>query len=288
MALHTGETAERDGDYSGPELDRVVRLTALAHGGQVLVSDTAEVLLRTRLSLRPLGEHVLRGLRGRISVFQVVSDGLPTEFPVLRSAEQFAGNLPRQITSLVGRDELVRDVAELVRERRLVTLTGVGGVGKTRMALEVGAELAGEFPDGVWVVELAAVGDPDAVPAAVATVLGITPQGDTPLIATVAGTLAGKRLLLDRRQLRAPSGGRRVGDRGDRRPPGPRPRPRHVPRAAWRGCRGGLACHSAGDRGGRRVRRRDAVRRPGAGRAPRLRARRPGHRRGGDGDLPRR
>ncbi|HZC70128.1 MAG TPA: hypothetical protein VE442_05505, partial [Jatrophihabitans sp.] len=196
MALHTGETAERDGDYSGPELDRVVRLTALAHGGQILVSDTAEVLLRTRVSLRPLGEHVLRGLRGRISVFQVVSDGLLTEFPVLRSAEQFAGNLPRQITSLVGRDELVRDVAELVRERRLVTLTGVGGVGKTRMALEVGAELAGEFPDGVWVVELAAVGHPDAVPAAVATVLGITPQGDTPLIATIAGTLAGKRLLL--------------------------------------------------------------------------------------------
>lgn len=196
MALHTGETAERDGDYSGPELDRVVRLTALAHGGQVLVSDTAEVLLRTRLSLRPLGEHVLRGLRGRVSVFQVVTDGLPTEFPVLRSAEQFAGNLPRQITSLVGRDELVRDVAELVRERRLVTLTGVGGVGKTRMALEVGAELAGEFPDGVWVVELAAVGDPDAVPAAVATILGITPQGDTPLITTVTGTLAGKRLLL--------------------------------------------------------------------------------------------
>src|SRR3954453_23993633 len=92
MALHTGETAERDGDYSGADLERVVRLTALAHGGQILVSDSVEVLLRTRLSLRPLGEHVLRGLRGRIAVFQVVTDGLPTEFPVLRSAEQFAGN----------------------------------------------------------------------------------------------------------------------------------------------------------------------------------------------------
>jgi len=196
MALHTAETADRDGDYSGPELDRVVRLLAIAHGGQILVSDTAEVLLRNRVSLRPLGEHVLRGLRGRISVFQLVAEGLPTEFPVLRSAEQLAGNLPRQITSLVGRDELVRDVADRVRERRLVTLTGVGGVGKTRMALEVGAELAGEFPDGVWFVELAAVGDPEGVAAAIATILGIAPQGDTPLITTVASTLRGKRLLL--------------------------------------------------------------------------------------------
>ena len=196
MGLHTGETVDRDGNYSGSEVNRAARLTALAHGGQVLVSDTAEMLLRNRLSLRPLGEHVLRGLRGRISVYQVVADGLRTEFPVLRSAEQFAGNLPRQVTSLVGRDDLVRHGAELVRDRQLVTLTGVGGVGKTRMALEVGAELAGEFPDGAWMVELAAVGDPGSIPAAIATVLGITPQGDTPLITTVAAALAGKRLLL--------------------------------------------------------------------------------------------
>ncbi len=196
MALHTGETAERAGDYSGPELDRVVRLVALAHGGQVLVSDTAEVLLRTRLSLRPLGEHVLRGVRGRVAVFQLVADGLPTEFPVLRSVEHFAGNLPRQVTSLVGRDELLRDITAIVRDRRLVTLSGVSGVGKTRMALEVGAELGEDFPDGVWVVELAGVQDADAVPAAVATTLGIAPQGDIPVLTTLVGTLAGKRLLL--------------------------------------------------------------------------------------------
>ena len=97
-------------------------------------------------------------------MYQVIADGLPTEFPVLRSAERFAGNLPRQLTSLVGRDELVCQGAELVRDRQLVTLTGVGGVGKTRMALEIGAELAGEFPDGTWVVELAAVGDPGSIP----------------------------------------------------------------------------------------------------------------------------
>jgi predicted ATPase/DNA-binding CsgD family transcriptional regulator len=138
----------------------------------------------------------VRGLRGTIPVFQVVADGLRSEFPVLRSVDDAPGNLPRQVSSLVGRDAQVDDVGELVRYRRLVTLTGVGGVGKTRLAIEIGAELAGEFDDGVWLVELAGVGDPRAVPAALATVLGITPQSDVPLIDTVADTVSGRRLLL--------------------------------------------------------------------------------------------
>jgi predicted ATPase/DNA-binding CsgD family transcriptional regulator len=196
MALHTGEAAERDGNYYGTEVNRGARLMGLAHGGQMLVSDTAEVLVRSRVALRPLGDHLLRGLRGTIPVYQVMADGLPTEFPVLRSVDRFTGNLPRQVSSLVGRDAEVDEVSELVRSQRLVTLTGVGGVGKTRLAIEIGAELAGEFDDGVWIVELAGVGDPRAVPAAVATVLGITPQGDVPLIETVADTVAGRRMLL--------------------------------------------------------------------------------------------
>ncbi len=163
MGLHTGEAVERDRNYFGSEVNRTARLMALGHGGQILVSDTTAVMLRSRLTLRALGEHVLRGLRGRIAVFQVVADGLPTEFPVLRSVDYFAGNLPRQLSSLVGREQLVSDVAELVRSNRLVTLCGVGGVGKTRLSVEVGAELASEFPDGVWVVELAAVGDGSAI-----------------------------------------------------------------------------------------------------------------------------
>jgi predicted ATPase/DNA-binding NarL/FixJ family response regulator len=138
----------------------------------------------------------LRGLRGTIPVFQVAADGLPSEFPVLRSVDRFAGNLPRQVSSLVGRDDEVDEVGELVRSQRLVTLTGVGGVGKTRLAIEVGAELSGEFDDGVWIIELAGVGDAGAVPAALATVLGITPRGDVPLIDTVADTVAGRRMLL--------------------------------------------------------------------------------------------
>jgi predicted ATPase/class 3 adenylate cyclase/DNA-binding NarL/FixJ family response regulator len=196
MALHTGEAIERDHGYYGTEVNRATRLMALGHGGQVLVSDTAEVLVRSRVALRPLGHHLLRGHRGLTPVFQVTADGLPSEFPVLRSVDNFAGNLPRPASSLVGRDPDIDDVAELVRTQRLVTLTGVGGVGKTRLAIEVGAELAGEFDDGVWFVELAGVGDPGALPAALAAVLGVTPQGDVPLIESVAATVAGRRMLL--------------------------------------------------------------------------------------------
>ncbi len=196
MGLHTGEAIERDRNYFGSEVNRAARLMSLAHGGQVLASDATEVLLRNRVALRPLGEHRLRGLRGRMSVYQVVSDGLPTEFPALRSVGYFTGNLPQQLSSLVGREDVVSEVAELARANRLITLSGVGGVGKTRLALEVGAEVAGEFPDGVWMVELASVGDPASVPAAIATVLGITPQGDSGLIDTVADALGGRRLLL--------------------------------------------------------------------------------------------
>ena len=196
MGLHTGEAIQRDRSYFGSDVNRAARLMSLAHGGQVLVSDATEVLLRDRVVLRPLGEHRLRGLRGRISVYQIVADGLATEFPVLRSVDPFAGNLPQQLSSLVGREQMVVDVADLTRSNRLVTLTGVGGVGKTRLALEVGAEVAGEFVDGVWLVELASIGDPASVPAAIATVLGITPQSGAALIDTVADALRGRRLLL--------------------------------------------------------------------------------------------
>lgn len=196
MALHTAEAADRDGSYAGSEVNRAARLLSLAYGGQVLVSDATEVLLRNRVALRALGEHRLRGARGAMSVHQLVIDGLPSDFPMLQSIDHSTGNLPQQRSSLVGREPLVEEVAELVRSNRLVTLTGVGGVGKTRLAIEVGAELAEEFPDGVWIVELASVAQPAAVPAAIAAVLGVTPQGDTPLIEAVAESLGGRELLL--------------------------------------------------------------------------------------------
>jgi predicted ATPase/DNA-binding NarL/FixJ family response regulator len=196
IGLHTGEATERNRDYFGPEVNRAARLMSTAHGGQIVVSDTTKVLLRNLFALRPLGDHRLRGLGRRMAVHQVVADGLPSEFPPLRSLGSFAGNLPQQLSSFLGRDQLLIDVADLVRSNRLVTLSGVGGVGKTRLALEAGAEMADEFPDGVWLVELAAVGDPSSVPAAIATALGITPQGDVELIDTIAEAVGGRRLLL--------------------------------------------------------------------------------------------
>ncbi|MGZ5410557.1 MAG: LuxR C-terminal-related transcriptional regulator, partial [Aeromicrobium sp.] len=196
IGLHTGEATERNRNYFGTEVNRAARLMSAAHGGQIVVSDTTKVLLRNRLALRPLGDHRLRGLGRRMTVHQVVADGLPSEFPPPRSLGSFAGNLPQQLSSFVGRDQLLTEVVDLVRSNRLVTLSGVGGVGKTRLALEVGAEMADDFPDGVWLVELAPVGDPSSVPAAIATALGITPQGDVELIDTVAEAVAGRRLLL--------------------------------------------------------------------------------------------
>jgi predicted ATPase/DNA-binding CsgD family transcriptional regulator len=196
MSLHTGDAVERERTYVGSEVSRAAGLLSLAHGGQVLVSDATEVLLRDRVTLRPLGEQRLRGRHGRMAVYQIVVDGLPVDFPVLRGVDDSPGNLPQQLTSLIGREPIVGELAELVRSNRLVTLTGVGGVGKSRLALEVGAEVAAEFADGVWMIELASVGDPASVTAAFATVLGITPQGDTPLVDTVADTLRGRQLLL--------------------------------------------------------------------------------------------
>ena len=196
IGLHTGEATERDRNYFGPEVNRAARLMSAAHGGQILVSDTTEAMLRNRVALRPLGDHRLRGLSRRMAVFQIVADGLPSEFPSLRTLGSVAGNLPQQLSSFVGRDRLMADAAELVRSNRLVTLSGVGGVGKTRLAIELAVDLADEFPDGVWLVELAPVGDPTSVPAAFATALGIDPQGDVELIDTVADAVNGRRLLL--------------------------------------------------------------------------------------------
>jgi predicted ATPase/class 3 adenylate cyclase/DNA-binding CsgD family transcriptional regulator len=198
VGLHTGEAAPGERDYVGPEVDRAARLTSVAHGGQIVVSDTTEPLLRSRMTLRSLGDHRLHDLDRRVTVYQLDAEGLPLEFPALRGVDPQNGNLPEPLTSFVGRDGLLREVADLVRSNQLVTLGGAGGVGKTRLALEVGAGIAGEFPDGVWVVDLASVGDVDAasVPAAIATTLGIVRRGDSELIDTVAEVLSSRRALV--------------------------------------------------------------------------------------------
>jgi class 3 adenylate cyclase len=195
MGIATGEAELRDGDYFGAVLNRAVRVMAAGHGGQVLVADSTAVLL-SGVDLLDLGPRRLRDVPMPVSVFQLRAEGLGTEFPPLRALDTTPGNLRPATTSLIGRESEVGEIEAAVKAHRLVTLTGVGGVGKTRLALEVAARLADEFPDGVWVFELAAVTDPLAVPDAVAAVLGITQQPGMTVTASVAAALEGRARLL--------------------------------------------------------------------------------------------
>ncbi|HEV2879189.1 MAG TPA: adenylate/guanylate cyclase domain-containing protein, partial [Candidatus Eremiobacteraceae bacterium] len=165
MALHTGHADERDADYFGPTVNRVARLLSLGHGGQVLASETTRVLLQNELpadmSFLDLGIHRLKDLNEAEHVFQLVATGLATEFAPLNSVDELPNNLPLQITSLRGRDDDVAKLKELIEGQRLVTLFGAGGVGKTRLALQVGAETMDRYPDGVWFIEFAPIADPE-------------------------------------------------------------------------------------------------------------------------------
>jgi predicted ATPase len=195
MGLATGEAEPRDGDYFGAVLNRAARVMAAGHGGQILLADSTAVLL-SGVDLVDLGPRRLRDLPTPVGVFQVQADGLRTEFPALRALDTSPGNLRAATTSFIGREAEVAELQATVKAHRLVTLTGVGGVGKTRLALEVAARLADEFPDGVWFFELAAVTDPAAVPDAVAAVLGITQQPGKTVTESVASTLEGRVRLL--------------------------------------------------------------------------------------------
>ena len=162
MGLETGTARERDGSYLGPVPNRAARIMAAAHGGQVLVGARTAALL-DGAELVDLGDHRLPDLPRAERLFQVFVDGAPAQFPAPRTRDAQRGNLPMPATSLIGREQILADLMELVRAHRLVTLTGVGGVGKTRLSVEVGTSLADEHPDGVWMVELAPLTDPAAV-----------------------------------------------------------------------------------------------------------------------------
>ena len=195
MGLATGEAEVRGTDYFGTVLNRAARVMAAGHGGQILVADSTAVLL-SGVDLVDLGPRRLRDLPIPVGLFQIRAPGLRTDFPPLRGVDSNPGNLRPAITSLIGRDAEVSNLQAALRSHRLVTLTGVGGVGKTRLALEVATQLADEFVDGVWVFELAAVADPGAVPDAVAAVLGITQQPGKSVSESVASALEGRSRLL--------------------------------------------------------------------------------------------
>ncbi len=195
MGLATGEAELRDGDYFGTVLNRAARVMAAGHGGQVLLDGTTAGLCSS-IDLMALGPRRLRDIAKPVEMFQVLAVGLRREFPPLKTLDATPGNLRGQTTSFIGREAELAEVVEALKAHRLVTLTGVGGVGKTRLALEVAARLADEFPDGVWVFELAAVTDPAAVPDAVAAVLGITQQPGKTVSESVAAALEGRVRLL--------------------------------------------------------------------------------------------
>jgi class 3 adenylate cyclase len=198
--LHTGRVEARQEDYFGPPLNRVARLLATAHGGQVLLSHATADLVRESLApeigLRDLGAHRLKDLQQPERVYQLLHPALPADFPPLHSLEAFTHNLPRQLTSFIGREREMAEVKQLLTTTCLLTLTGSGGCGKTRLALQVAADLVEEYPDGVWLVELAALTDPVLLPQAVATALGIREEPGRLLAATLADFLRPRALLL--------------------------------------------------------------------------------------------
>ncbi len=200
MGLHTGSAEVRDGDYYGPALNRAARLMAAAHGGQVVCSEVTADILRDELTepveLNDIGVHRLRDLGRPERVFQVTAPGLAREFPPLRSLDALPGNLPVQPTSFVGRDSELREIRDLLDAARLVTLTGVGGVGKTRLALEVAAGVLARCRDGAWFCELSAADDSDAMTQVVATALGVTPRPGLSLTASIVEFLRLKQLLV--------------------------------------------------------------------------------------------
>ncbi len=201
MSVHTGQAQQRDGDYFGPEVNRAARLMAIGHGGQVLVSQaTADLIDAAAIEgiseLRDLGEHRLRDLSRPERVFQLVITGAVNEFPPLRSLDTLPTNLPVQTTRFIGRSEDVERVITALEQSRLVTLTGVGGVGKTRLALQVAAEISPAYRDGAWLVELASVTDPAMVAETMRSVLGVKQQAGQSIEDCLSDFLSSRSMLV--------------------------------------------------------------------------------------------
>jgi predicted ATPase/DNA-binding CsgD family transcriptional regulator len=202
IGLHTGEVRLRDeGNYVGPAINRTARLRDLAHGGQTVLSGTVEDLVVDSLPadawLTDLGTHALRDLPRPERVVQLCHPDLRNEFPPLRTPKTVGThNLPAQLTSFVGRQAQMVDVRTLLADNRLVTLTGAGGAGKTRLAIEISAHVASQFPSGVWYVDLAPTTYAEVVPVVVARALGLPDQPDTSTPDTLVRFVADRETLL--------------------------------------------------------------------------------------------
>ena len=200
MGLHTGHGVLGGGDYIGIDVHRAARIAAAASGRQILISDATRAMVQHDLpdgvALRDLGQHRLKDIAYPEHLFDLVLDGLPGSFPAIRSLDVQPNNLPLQLTSFVGRADEIAQTVELLGSHRLVTLTGPGGSGKTRLALQVAAELLARFEDGVFFVDLVPVADHTQVPSVLAQVLGMREQPRRGLIETLVDGLAAKEVLL--------------------------------------------------------------------------------------------
>ena len=201
VGIHTGEGLLRDGDYVGIDVHRVARIAAAGHGGQVVLSETTATLVRSQLpegtKLRDLGSYSLKDLKEPEHLYQLDIEGLRTEFPSIRSAGAELGNLPSQLTSFVGRQRELDECRRSLAETRLLTLTGPGGTGKTRLALQIATTTRDEFSGGAWFVALGSVRDPELFPSAIAETLGLKEtQGSRPPLELVIDYLRGKEALL--------------------------------------------------------------------------------------------
>ena len=200
MGVHTGEAQHREGDYYGTALNRAARIMSAGHGDQVVVSRATEELVGDALpggcELIDLGEHRLRDLGRPEALFQLAHADLRRDFAPLRALDAFPGNLPLQVSSFIGREEDVFRVVGALDEARIVTLTGVGGVGKTRLALQSAAEVLPRFRDGAWVAELASADNPEALVQVVAAALRVSPHPRMALDTRIRDSLRDKQLLV--------------------------------------------------------------------------------------------
>jgi len=198
--LHAGVSERRDKDFFGTAVNRAARIMSVAHGGQVLVSEAVAALVRERLpsgvSLRDLGSVRLRDLAQPERLYQVVHPNLRQQFPALRSLEAIPNNLPQQVTSFVGRQRELAEAGKLLRDNRLLTLVGPGGIGKTRLSLQIAADSMEDYPEGVWLVELAPLSDPRLVPQAVASALGVKEEAGRPVSEALAKFVQDRRILV--------------------------------------------------------------------------------------------
>jgi predicted ATPase/class 3 adenylate cyclase/Tfp pilus assembly protein PilF len=200
MGVHTGEPMLVSGDYVGVDVHRAARICEAAYPGQVVLSNETRVIVERQLpphvTLRELGKYRLKDLNELEHLYQLVIPGLPSEFPPLKSFEFIANNLPLQLTSFIGREREIEEIRQLLNSARLITLTGAGGTGKTRLAIEVVQTMGNQYPDGAWVVDFAVLPEPSLIWQSIASVLAVREEPNRSLTQTLIDFLRSKRLLL--------------------------------------------------------------------------------------------